>query len=279
VKFQVALTDQWYLSYGEEEWLALARECIGTMNLYSEENEKQFELTLGWLKQWALSRSFGLGTRLPWDPEFLVESLSDSTVYMAYYTIAHLLQEGDMFGYSQHSTPASVRWTRASQTIPEALPRALASGFHRSRPYAPSTPMRLVQGARNANPDLELQALTDGLFDHVFLDKPLPADCAVNPETVAKMKREFEFWYPFDLRVSGKDLIQNHLTFTVYNHSAIFPKKHWPRAFRCNGHLMLNSEKMSKSTGNFKTLRQAIDEYSADAMRLVLTPTGPYPSP
>lgn len=22
------------------------------------------------------------------------------------------------------------------------------------------------------------------------------------------MRREFEFWYPFDLRVSGKDLIQ-----------------------------------------------------------------------
>jgi leucyl-tRNA synthetase len=81
-----------YLAYGEEEWLSLARECVGKMNLYSEENEKQFELTLGWLKQWALSRSFGLGTRLPWDPEFLVESLSDSTIYMAYYTIAHLLQ-------------------------------------------------------------------------------------------------------------------------------------------------------------------------------------------
>jgi leucyl-tRNA synthetase len=220
----VALTDQWYLSYGEEEWLALARECIGTMNLYGEENAKQFDLTLGWLKQWALSRSFGLGTRLPWDPEFLVESLSDSTIYMAYYTIAHLLQEGDMFGYGQHSTPAS--------------------------------------------------ALTDAVFDHVFLDKPLPADCAVDSETVKKMKREFEFWYPFDLRVSGKDLIQNHLTFTVYNHAAIFPRKHWPRAFRCNGHLMLNSEKMSKSTGNFKTLRQAIDEYSADAMRLALADAG-----
>ncbi len=23
-----------------------------------------------------------------------------------------------------------------------------------------------------------------------------------------KMRREFEYWYPFDLRVSGKDLIQ-----------------------------------------------------------------------
>lgn len=57
-----------------------------------------FEHTLGWLEQWACSRSFGLGTKLPWDPQFLIESLSDSTIYMAYYTIAHILQEGDMFG-------------------------------------------------------------------------------------------------------------------------------------------------------------------------------------
>jgi hypothetical protein len=43
--------------------------------------------TLGWLQQWACSRSFGLGTRLPWDEQYLIESLSDSTIYMAYYTV------------------------------------------------------------------------------------------------------------------------------------------------------------------------------------------------
>ena len=46
--------------------------------------------------------------------------------------------------------------------------------------------------------------------------------------------------YPFDLRVSGKDLIQNHLTFTLYNHTALFPPARWPRSFRANGHLLLN---------------------------------------
>lgn len=48
----------------------------------------------GWLQQWACSRSFGLGTRLPWDEQYLIESLSDSTIYMAYYTVAHYLQVG-----------------------------------------------------------------------------------------------------------------------------------------------------------------------------------------
>lgn len=68
------------------------------METYGEEGRRAFEHTLGWLRQWACSRSFGLGTRLPWDPQYLIESLSDSTIYMAFYTVAHLLQNGDMYG-------------------------------------------------------------------------------------------------------------------------------------------------------------------------------------
>lgn len=88
------------------------------------------------------------------------------------------------------------------------------------------------------------------------------------------MKQEYEYWYPLDIRVSGKELIQNHLTFSIYNHTALLPEHHWPRGFRCNGHLMLNSEKMSKSTGNFQTLGQAIKEYSSDATRFALADAG-----
>jgi leucyl-tRNA synthetase len=29
---------------------------------------------------------------MPWDESWLIESLSDSTIYMAYYTVAHFLQ-------------------------------------------------------------------------------------------------------------------------------------------------------------------------------------------
>lgn len=31
---------------------------------------------------------------MPWDENWLIESLSDSTIYMAYYTVAHLLHGG-----------------------------------------------------------------------------------------------------------------------------------------------------------------------------------------
>lgn len=86
----------------------------------------------------------------------------------------------------------------------------------------------------------------------------------------------FFFRYPVDLRASGKDLIQNHLTFFIYNHCAIWPNEQdkWPKGIRANGHLMLNSAKMSKSEGNFLTLSEAVDKFSADGMRLSLADAG-----
>lgn len=65
---------------------------LGQMETYQKETRHAFEGVLNWLRQWACARSFGLGTRVPFDKSQLVESLSDSTIYMAYYTIAHLLQ-------------------------------------------------------------------------------------------------------------------------------------------------------------------------------------------
>ncbi|MEW5307124.1 MAG: hypothetical protein WDW36_009540 [Sanguina aurantia] len=222
----VALTDQWYMAYGEEVWQALTREALAGLEVYSDDSRAQFSHCLGWLQQWACSRSFGLGTRLPWDPQFLIESLSDSTVYMAYYTVAHILQGGDMYG-SAHG-----------QVKPE---------------------------------DMTLE-----VWNYVLLGGALPGKTALPEPLLQRMRAEFEYWYPFDLRVSGKDLIQNHLSFSLYNHTAIWEhdRSKWPKSLRCNGHLLLNSDKMSKSTGNFKTLTEAIQEYSADAMRWALADAG-----
>ncbi len=88
----VTLADQWYVDYGEASWKKQAEECLRKMETFGAETRNAFEKTLDWLGQWACSRSYGLGSRIPWDPQWLIESLSDSTIYMAYYTVAHLLQ-------------------------------------------------------------------------------------------------------------------------------------------------------------------------------------------
>jgi leucyl-tRNA synthetase len=88
----VALCDQWYLKYGETQWKEVTEHCLSKMNCYHDEVFKNFTSTLNWLKEHACSRTYGLGSKLPWDEQWLIESLSDSTIYMAYYTVAHLIQ-------------------------------------------------------------------------------------------------------------------------------------------------------------------------------------------
>lgn len=224
----VCLTDQWYITYGEEEWRQLAGDCLARMNLYHDEARNQFEKTLDWLNQWACSRSFGLGSKLPWDAQYLIESLSDSTIYMAFYTVAHILQQGSFDG------------------------RDLGD-----------------------NAAIKPEQMTDEVWDYIFQNScSVPTDCIISKELLDRMKNEFEYFYPVDLRVSGKDLIPNHLTFFIYIHTAMFPPKFWPRAVRGNGHLLLNNEKMSKSTGNFMTLVQSVSEFTADATRLAMADAG-----
>ena len=72
-------------------------DLLTRLECYNPAVTKAFNDALGWLGGWACSRSFGLGTWLPWDDQYLIESLSDSTIYMAYYTVAHLLQT-EMYG-------------------------------------------------------------------------------------------------------------------------------------------------------------------------------------
>src|SRR3954452_19699888 len=111
--------------------------------------------------------------------------------------------------------------------------------------------------------------MIDEVWDYVFCRTQLTDDIVkksgIPKATLEGMRREFEYFYPLDLRVSGKDLVPNHLTFFIYNHVAIFPENKWPRAVRANGHLQLNREKMSKSTGKFLTMAEAVDKFGSDA--------------
>lgn len=108
--------------------------------------------------------------------------------------------------------------------------------------------------------------LTPEVWDYIFFKSAKFPKTKVPRKTLDLLKTEFNYWYPVNLRCSGKDLVPNHLTYYLYNHCAIWkdePEK-WPLAIRANGHLLLNSEKMSKSTGNFLTLSEAIEKFSAD---------------
>lgn len=46
------------------------------------------------------------------------------------------------------------------------------------------------------------------VWDYVYLGGEQPVASPIPADLLQRMRREFEYWYPFDLRVSGKDLIQ-----------------------------------------------------------------------
>ena len=80
--------NQWFINYGDPKWKELARECLKLMSILPEEFRTEIDYAIGWLKEKACARKSGLGTRLPWDKDWIIESLSDSVIYMAYYILA-----------------------------------------------------------------------------------------------------------------------------------------------------------------------------------------------
>ncbi|AFN83114.1 leucyl-tRNA synthetase [Encephalitozoon romaleae SJ-2008] len=217
----VALTDQWYINYDDAEWKEKVKECIDDL-ICTEDTKIVLKDALSWIGKWGFSRSFGLGTRIPWDEKYLIDSLSDSTVYMAICTFKHFLYK-DLEGKDE---------------------------------IFPSS------------------KLSDDVWNYIFLNQRITEELKEFEEILENCRKSFNYFYPVDLRVSGKDLLKNHLIFFLFNHVALFERKHWPRRIFTNGYLMLNSEKMSKSSGNFLTVDESLDKFGVSSTRMCLAVCG-----
>ncbi|MDR4511565.1 MAG: leucine--tRNA ligase [Nitrososphaeraceae archaeon] len=82
------LNDQWFINYGDPKWKEKVHQYLDSISILPEELRQEFHNVVDWLKERACARKSGLGTKFPWDQEWIIESLSDSVVYMAYYIIA-----------------------------------------------------------------------------------------------------------------------------------------------------------------------------------------------
>ena len=203
------MDDQWFMKYSNPEWKEKTHEVLNRETIIPPEIKNNFNYYIDWLDDWACSRKVGLGTRLPWDNKWLIEPLTDSTIYMSYYSIARFLKD--------------------------------------------------------MNPD----DLNPAFFDKVYLNKDSD-DIKVVPEIVEEIQNEFNYWYPLDWRLSAKDLVGNHLSFLMFHHSAIFPEDKWPKGTVVFGMGLLEGNKMSSSKGNVILLKDAIEDYTADVVRLFL---------
>ena len=225
------LNDQWFINYGDKNWKKLAHECLNKMDIVPEEIRQEFNYVIDWLRERACARKSGLGTKLPLDQDWIIESLSDSVIYMSYYIIAKYITNNNNSSISEGDS-------------------------------------KLIINVNNVD------ALNDSFFDYILLGngdiRQVAAECNISISLIEAIRNEFCYFYPLDARHSGRDLVQNHLSFFIFNHVAIFARENWPRKIVVNGSVLMEGKKMSKSLGNIIPLRAAIKEYSADAIRLAM---------
>ncbi len=110
---------------------------------------------------------------------------------------------------------------------------------------------------------LQLDELTDEFFDYVFLGKG-----SAEKPVWEEVKKEFEYWYPVDINLGGKEHKTVHFPVYVMNHVAILKPEHWPKGIFVNWFVTGKGGKISKSKGGASASPQeAAAKYSVDALR------------
>ena len=110
--------------------------------------------------------------------------------------------------------------------------------------------------------------LTEEFFDYVFLGK---ASEKIEKEKIKKwkaVKEEFDYFYPLDINLGGKEHKTVHFPVFLMNHVAILPEEKWPQGIFVNWWVTGKGSKISKSKGGAEPIPAAIEKYGVDAMRL-----------
>jgi len=116
------------------------------------------------------------------------------------------------------------------------------------------------------------EQMNEAFFDFVFLgqgDVEHVANETGAPREVLEMIRgEFEYWYPLDINLGGKEHMTVHFPVFLMNHVAILRPQHWPRGIIVNWYITSAGDKISKSKGGAQPIPDAADRFGADSMRL-----------
>ncbi len=87
--------DQWFIDYGNPELTARTKEHCKGMGIFPSEYYNNVQGVLDWFRERACVRQGNwLGTRFPFDEGWIIEAISDSTLYPVYYLISSYANEG-----------------------------------------------------------------------------------------------------------------------------------------------------------------------------------------
>lgn len=199
------IDDQWFIKYSDPELTERSKEQAREMNIYPQEYYHNLPHVLDWFQDRACARLGNwLGSRFPFDEKWIIEPISDSTLYPAYYIVAKFVN----------------------------------------------------------NKTIKVEELTEEFFDYVFLGE------GAGQKKWKPIKEEFDYFYPLDINLGGKEHQTVHFPVFLMNHVAILPEEKWPRGILVNWWVTGRGSKISKSKGGAVPIPEAIEQYGVDAMRL-----------
>jgi len=205
--------NQWFINYSEPSWKDLARECLKLMSILPEEFRTEIDYTIGWLREKACARKSGLGTRLPWDPDWIIESLSDSVIYMAYYTLAKQINRLKL--EPEQLTDAIFDYLLLGQGDRDVLAKSAGIEASKLKEMRDEFAYFYPVDSRHSGRDLIPNHLTFYIFNHaaIFPKQKWPRQIVTNGSVLmehAKMSKSFGNIIPLRDAVSqhGADAIR-----------------------------------------------------------------------
>jgi len=209
------IPDQWFINYADPDLTERSKEHARTMNILPHDYADSIIDILDWFKERACVRmGRWVGTRFPLDKRWIIEAISDSTLYPAYYIVSKYVNEGKI--------------------LPEQM--------------------------------------NERFFDYIYLGKgdvdSVSESTGIEKSLLERIRSDFEYWYPLDINLGGKEHMTVHFPVFLMNHVAILNRKDWPKGILVHWYLTMKGGKISKSKGGAQPIPDAAERFGIDAMRL-----------
>ena len=119
---------------------------------------------------------------------------------------------------------------------------------------------------------IKAEGMSEAFFDYVLLGEGSPdavsKQSGFPKKVLEEIRAEFEYWYPLDINLGGKEHMTVHFPVFLMNHVAVLRPQHWPRGIIVNWYITSTGAKISKSKGGAQPIPDAAERFGVDAMRL-----------
>ncbi len=172
--------DQWFINYGDKKWKGDVMNYLPSIAIYPEKLRTTFQKVIDWIDLRAAEREQGLGTRFPFDKSYVIESLSDSTIYMCFYTFVHILRNEGI--RPEQLMPEFFDCVLLSKGDQEDVSKSTGIDVPTITKCRESFEYWYSETSRHSGPDLVPNHLTMYIFNHIAVleRKDWPKNIVVN---------------------------------------------------------------------------------------------------